>query len=404
MAKARERNKTEKAMAQSKARSLAARKLKKESKQFKGWTSVHGKSSAEKLILPNMTELCTACGANMFPWEKSKLKDSEKMYSLCCGYGAIKLPPFKDPSSELKKLFENTSQESRQFLLNIRRYNGLVAMASKCITGKLTDFTKVRSKGPSIYKMSGQMYHLIPNMFPVEGKKSKFSQIYVYDNECDETELNNRLEHVKKSERKFVKRETLKLIQSELKTNNPYVKVFSNAAKLFKRNPEKQLKMVIKAKGSIGAKKKKQKPSVQDVVVIAPGEQTEKRDVVLYRSQQDHPSKNDTVRIDENHFMYDPTAYPLILPFGDDGYSIDQTYDKKRLTALQFYRYHMQVRCTFNTLLKSRRLYQEWLCDMWSKIEGSRLKLIKNNQEQLRVEQYSGLQDALSNLKSSTTS
>ena len=41
--------------------------------------------------------------------------------------------------------------------------------------------------------------------------------------------------------------------------------------------------MVIKAKGSMRAKKKS--PSVEDVVVIAPGEQTEPRDVVLYRSQ-----------------------------------------------------------------------------------------------------------------------
>ena len=63
--------------------------------------------------------------------------------------------------------------------------------------------------------------------------------------------------------------------------------------------------MVIKAKGSIGAKKKKKSPSVQDLVVIDPGEQTEPRDVVLYRSQADHPKKNDTVLINQNHFMYD---------------------------------------------------------------------------------------------------
>ena len=194
----------------------------------------------------------------------------------------------------------------------------------------------------------------------------------------------------------------MKLIQGELKKKNPYVKIFNNAAKLFLENPEKKLKMVIKAKGSIGAKKRKQNPKVQDVVVIAPGEQTEPRDVVLYRTQADHPFKNDTVHIDENHFMYDPTAYPLILPFGDDGYSIDHEYDKKRLTALELYRFHMQVRNGFNTLLKSKRLYQEWLCDMWSKIEGSRLKFIKHNQAQLRVDQYSGLQDALSYLNKTT--
>ena len=79
-------------------------------------------------------------------------------FSLCCGYGAIKLSKFKDPSPKLKELYENTSPQSRQFLANIRKCNGLVAMASRCITGKLTDFSKIKSNGPSIYKMSGQMY------------------------------------------------------------------------------------------------------------------------------------------------------------------------------------------------------------------------------------------------------
>ena len=123
--------------------------------------------------------------------------------------------------------------------------------------------------------MSGQMYHLIPNLLPVEGKNSKFSQIYVFDNECEENELDERLKYVKEKDKKKVKRGTLKLIQGELKKKNPYNIFFNNAAKLFLENPEKKLKMVITAKGSIGAKKRKQNPKVKDVVVIAPGEQTE---------------------------------------------------------------------------------------------------------------------------------
>ena len=231
--------------------------------------------------------------------------------------------------------------------------------------------------------MSGQMYHLIPNILPAEGKKSKFSQIFVYDRESQEKELDDRIYHLKPRERKIVKRDTLNIIQSELKKTSPYLNEFKAAAKIFQDNPDKQLKMVIKAKGSVAAKKRKQNPNVEDIIVVAPGEQTEPRDVVLYRSHTEHPSKNDTVHIHENHFMYDPTAYPLVLPYGDDGYSIDHIYSKRKLTALDFYRYHIQVRYGFNTLLKSRRLYQEWLFDIWSKIERSQLKFIKNNQDQL---------------------
>ena len=64
---------------------------------------------------------------------------------------------------------------------------------------------------------------------------------------------------------------------------------------------------------------------------------------------------------------------------------------------MQFYRYHLQVRnSSFNTLQRACRLGQEYLCDQYSKIEASRLKFLRENQDQLRVELYSGLQDALS--------
>ena len=227
LTKARVRNKTIEAMSKSKARSLAARKYRKRMKEFFGWSNIDEKNPVEKHILPNMTETCTDCGAKMFPWERSKMKnDKDKTFSLCCSYGTVKLTPFKDPSPKLKKLFENTSSQSTQFLANIRKYNGLVAMSSKCITGKLTDFSKFKSRGPNIYKMSGQMYHLLPNVLPVAGKKAKFSQIYVYDTECEEAELDERLKHVKEKDKKIVKRETLKLLQEELKKINPYVTIY----------------------------------------------------------------------------------------------------------------------------------------------------------------------------------
>ena len=61
--------------------------------------------------------------------------------------------------------------------------------------------------------MIGQMYHLVPNLFPEAGKKSKFSQIYVFDNESEEQEVGERLNHVKSKDKKRIKRGTLKVIQ-----------------------------------------------------------------------------------------------------------------------------------------------------------------------------------------------
>ena len=96
---------------------------------------------------------------------------------------------------------------------------------------------------------------MIPNLFALDGKKPKFSQIYVNDNECEENELDEILGHVKENEKKQIKRETLKIIQDELGKHNPYVakfrnaaKIFKfrNAAKIFKENAEKNLRLKLR--------------------------------------------------------------------------------------------------------------------------------------------------------------
>ena len=241
------------------------------------------------------------------------------------------------------------------------------------------------------------MYHLAPHVFPETDQKPKFSQIYVYD---IEHEVSNRLEH--SHEKEGIKKGTLEAIQNELKNFNYYVKKYQSAADIFKSNPEKNLRMVFKSKGSMGAKKKDNMPQINDVVVIAPGDQTEPRDIVLYRSRQFSPGNHDAVRIHELHKAYDPTAYALILPHGDDGYSIPPPLKEngRQMSITDFYVYHFMVRhLSFNAIHRCGRLFQEYLCDQYSKIEGARLRYIRSNQDKLRVEQYSGLQDHIASLQ-----
>ena len=152
----------------------------------------------------------------------------------------------------------------------------------------------------------------------------------------------------------------------------------------------------------MGVKKKDNMPQINDVVVIAPGDQTEPRDIVLYRSRQFSPGNHDAVRIHELHKAYDPTAYVLILPHGDDGYSIPPKLkgNGRQMSINDFYVYHLMVRpLSFNAIHRCGRLLQEYLCDQYSKIEGARLRYIRSNQDKLRVEQYSGLQDHIASLQ-----
>ena len=121
-------------------------------------------------------------------------------------------------------------------------------------------------------------------------QKPKYSQIFTYDKE---EELSYRLEYAKGQEK--VNEKTLELIQRNLKDVNFYVKQFMSAQQIFKSQPSKNLRVNFKAKGSAGSQKRDFKPDVSDVVIIAPGDQTEPRDVVLYRSKEHHPGRNDSV-------------------------------------------------------------------------------------------------------------
>ncbi|XP_064637083.1 uncharacterized protein LOC135493587 [Lineus longissimus] len=365
------------------------------------WTPPEEKTTATSFIdsIPNMTEQCANCKALMFPWESSKIiildNRPMKVFSKCCDYGTIKLKPFANPTPALQTLFN-----SPNFLQNIRQYNNLVSMSSKNFTGKVEDYHG-RGRGPQTFKISGQMYHLTPNLFPLSGQTPKFSQIFVYD---QEHETNTRMNISKGAG--SIDKTILTVIQSELSSVNPYVHIYKNAAKVFQENPHKDLRMVFKAKGSIGATRKHHNPDVPDIVFLAPGEHTEPRDVVIYRDSSCHPKQNDTIHINEQHPMYDPTSYPLIMPHGESGFSFECNLTKsngKKLTALQFFRFHLQVRDgSFNTLHKAKRLAQEYLCDQWQKIEKERLQYIKYNQDSLRVEQYRGLADALSQARNNT--
>ena len=374
---------------------LAEQRHKQPNNFHRAWTQPQQLTEIVHFDTPAMDAICTSCHAIMFPWEMSQKK---KTFSACCRHGTIQLQPFKDPSPALQGLFDRTTPQSQQFMANIRHYNGLVSMASRSVSGKMVEFN---GRGPQPFKMSGQMYHLTPSaVFPDTTKKPKFSQIYVFD---QDNEIKNRLHHAKGND--LIQVPTLTLIQNELKAVNPLVKFFKTGADIFTANPNHDLKMVFKSKSSQGAKKRHLNPNVPDVVIFAPGQQTEPRDILLYRTPAHAPNHNQTTRIHELHPMYDPAAYPLILPHGDAGFSLDNPIYKvnapstrTKVSLQEFTRFHLQQRTnSFNTLLKSGKLAQEYFCDQYSKIEGRRMHYYKTSaiQDKYRAFQYSGLIDTL---------
>lgn len=90
---------------------------------------------------------------------------------------------------------------------------------------------------------------------------------------------------------------------------------------------------------------------------------------------------------------------------GEDGYNIHlrQRHPEtkallaKTVSAADFYSYRIMIReGQSNHLLYFRNLLNQFLVDMYAKIETERLQFIRHNQSKLRVEEYVHLQDAIS--------
>ncbi|XP_074290807.1 uncharacterized protein LOC141617508 [Silene latifolia] len=133
---------------------------------------------------------------------------------------------------------------------------------------------------------------------------------------------------------------------------------------------------------------------------------------------------------------YDPLQYPLLLPKGDIGWhqglnkvsssSFDgglgasfpvsavsgteseslieaevanaarrRTRADKHISCREYYAYKFQIR-PGNFILREDRLFQQYIVDMYVKIENTRLDFLRLNQEAIRADLYQGILDTLS--------
>ena len=138
-------------------------------------------------------------------------------------------------------------------------------------------------------------------------------------------------------------------------------------------------------------------PTVNEVAAIVPNEFSPRsfRDIIItYRAPQNqlqHMHK----RINETHAAYMPLHYVMLFPKGDYGWnwglrlvevpSETSTSEKeKRLTQRAYYRYRLHQRSNeFPTLFYSKRLFQQYVVDVWAICDQTALGWIRTHQEVL---------------------
>ncbi|XP_019149863.1 PREDICTED: uncharacterized protein LOC109146663 [Ipomoea nil] len=168
------------------------------------------------------------------------------------------------------------------------------------------------------------------------------------------------------------------------------------------RNPCAEVKIKL-----LGKRKKDARtynlPEVSEVAALIVGDldtSIGERDIVL------QTKGGQLQRISELNPSYLPLQYPLLFPYGEDGYREDIAFSnikgncgaggRQRISPREFFCYRLQSRKeVVSTILHAKRLFQQFVVDGYTMVESGRLIYIRTHIKSLRCESYSGLTDAL---------
>ncbi|XP_057453914.1 uncharacterized protein LOC130745569 [Lotus japonicus] len=113
-------------------------------------------------------------------------------------------------------------------------------------------------------------------------------------------------------------------------------------------------------------------------------------------------------KIHETHTAFIPLQYPLLFPYGEDGFREDipiselfrnmGTYKRHTVSLRKFIAFRLQTRNNeFGTVLNSRRLFQQFVVDTYTMVEANRLSYLKRNQKTIRADYLNGVAEAIDN-------
>ncbi|XP_019200247.1 PREDICTED: uncharacterized protein LOC109193874 [Ipomoea nil] len=320
------------------------------------------------------TNKCVHCGA-LFWFEERKKNLSTKaspLFMLCCNNRKIKLPENKLPPKGIFDLFFGNDELSKEFLHNIRTYNNMFCFTS--MGGKI-DKSVNKGGAPPIFRLSGQNYHLMGTLLPEQGKEPHFAQLYIYDTTNEKI---NRINAVRGSgEQDDIHVEIVNVIQKDLDENNVLVKSFRMAMSELDINPCAEVKIKLLGKRNRDARTYNL-PQVSEVAALIVGDldtSIGERDIIV-QSKGGHLQ-----RISELNPSYLPLQYPILFPYGEDGYREDISFadvlgkrssgGRQRISPREFFCYRIQSRLSApSTILFAKRLFQQFVVDGYTMVES----------------------------------
>ncbi|XP_068328108.1 uncharacterized protein [Pyrus communis] len=345
---------------------------------------------------------CQYCGALFWSTERLKTNASSTrrpQFTACCMSQKVKFPPVKPAPAYLDHLLNPTnSQENSHFKKNVRLYNSMMAFTSM---GAKVDASINKGQGPYVFKINGQVHHLMGSLLPLEGESPKFAQLYIYDTQ---NEVNNRMScfpHFEASSK--LDEQIVGGLIKMLDECNELVQLFRLARDRINQQSASSLRL--RLYGTVNNHDAQYNQPTCDgiggLIVGDIGQFHTERDIII-----EHKATG-LQRITKLHPKYMALQYPILFPYGEDGYTKGLPWNpafkgKKPKTGgvsmRAFLGYQIQDRPgQDSTLLKGGRLFQQYLVDAYATLEEDRLDFIRTNQSSLRTERLKGIHEALKN-------
>lgn len=300
------------------------------------------------------SEVCQKCKARMWNEERNNksAKNNPPTFSMCYKDGQVKLPAERSPPPFLASLLSG-GDKSFHFRQNIRTYNSLFQFTS--IGGKI-DRKINNGGGPYCFKLNGQNYHLIGSLKPKDGDNAKFCQLYVYDTE---NEIQNRMNAVPGSD--ALDPEIVEGLLKMLDENNKLAEGFRYARDRLNIPETDEFSLLLVSSKSASGRPNQVGPS-NEVAALIVGDSDDTcpfRDIVVQTKQRYLKRVYETCK----HFMQ--LQYPLLFPYGDDGFHLDiplhtnkkkkqaetpsdlhpdETQHRTTVTMREYYAYKLMIR------------------------------------------------------------
>ncbi|XP_071907122.1 uncharacterized protein [Coffea arabica] len=344
--------------------------------------------ATEPAVLPDVPS-CPYCHAKRFHQEPP---------SFCCASGEVQLLPTEMPR-ELMLLYIEDSDEAAEFRRCVRSYNNMFAFTSIGIHSDKS--LAANYNGVYTFRIQGQMYHYINPLIPEDGEKPRNLQLYFVDTDHETTQrlsISSRFQ------------ETLVTKLEEILKINPYSAFFRGLQDLPGID---DYKIVLDTTPAVD-QRVFNKPTVSQVGAIwtesTNSEHVNSKHIQIY-------GKNGQTQIVKHYFAcHDSLQYPLIFANGEPGWHLGiekiRHPDKSNITS---------VTCEGETVITATtattataiidaenrgRLLQQYVVDVYVKIESIRLDFHRGRSKQarLRTEIYQGIVDSISSGESSSSS